>query len=279
MNDTQFWKGELFRERARIRERIEEEGAERLAQHSVLIERFVFVTAYMMRKLTEAVALTEEVKTSKWPVSEFPCTQPPPHRTWFRISKDGKTWRQPLEAHYDLNAPRSRALPFRRLCHYLIHHFAFEVRLRLPTPPAATRARSRARCSDSRSRPPTSRRLGRRRSGEGSAPVNHTNRRSHSIRVEMASRREFGCRVPRTGAARAVTAAGLSAAVPLVREAVGQVHERPVVVEYSNRDATSPAALTLTWRHADAVRVASVIALEFCPRAPTYATPSPPSSK
>jgi hypothetical protein len=131
VNDAQFWKNELFRESAGMRKRIEKDGAERLAQHSVLIERFVFLTAYMMRKLRDAIALSQEVtEESKLRVSEFDCTQPPPPRTWFRISEDGKTWRQPLEAHYDLDAPRNGTLPFERLCDRLIHHFAFEVRLR-----------------------------------------------------------------------------------------------------------------------------------------------------
>jgi hypothetical protein len=130
MNDERFWKNELLRETARMRESIEKDGAERLAQHSVVVERFVFLTAYMMRKLREAIALSEEVMDSKLRVSEFACTEPPPHRTWFRVSEDGQTWRQPLEAHYDLDAPHSSTLPFERLCDRLIHHFAFEVRIR-----------------------------------------------------------------------------------------------------------------------------------------------------
>jgi hypothetical protein len=129
MNDARFWKNELFRESARMRKRIEGDGVERLAEHSVVIERFVFLTAYMMRKLREAIALSEEVLDSEPRVSEFNCTKPPPHRTWFSISEDGETWRQPLEAHYDLDARKSGTLPFERICDLLIHHFAFEVRL------------------------------------------------------------------------------------------------------------------------------------------------------
>jgi hypothetical protein len=119
-----------LRETAAMRASIEKDSAERLAQHPVVVERFVFLTAYMMRKLREAIALSEEVMDSKLRVSEFACTEPPPHRTWFRVSEDGETWRQPLEAHYDLDAPHSGTLPFERLCDRLIHHFAFEVRVR-----------------------------------------------------------------------------------------------------------------------------------------------------
>jgi hypothetical protein len=36
----------------------------------------------------------------------------------------------PLDAHYDLDAPRNSKQRFGDLCNLLIHHFAFEVRLR-----------------------------------------------------------------------------------------------------------------------------------------------------
>jgi hypothetical protein len=94
MNDAKFWKNELFRESARMRERIDKDGAERLAQHSVMVERFAFLTAYMMRKLKEAIALSREVTRSKWDVREFEQAAPPPPLTWFRISEDGETWRR-----------------------------------------------------------------------------------------------------------------------------------------------------------------------------------------
>jgi hypothetical protein len=128
MNDAQFWKAELWRELARIRERIAEEGVERLTARSAQLERFAFVTAYIMRKLEEGDALTQEVMKSKWPVTVFACTSPPPGRSWFRISHDRETWRQPLENHYDLNAPGADRLVFQGVCNGLIHHFAFAVR-------------------------------------------------------------------------------------------------------------------------------------------------------
>jgi hypothetical protein len=133
MRDAEFWKIELFREAHRLRRLIENEGAERIVQRPALVERFVFVTAYEMRKLKHAYALSEEVKGSHWKVIEYPRTVPTPHRTWFRISEDGETWRQPLEQHFDLNAPKRSQLSFKRLCDVLIHHFAFEVRQRPET--------------------------------------------------------------------------------------------------------------------------------------------------
>jgi hypothetical protein len=67
----------------------------------------------------------------------------------------------------------------------------------------------------------------------------------------------------------------------LARRRGCRISPRPrlIVVESSNRDATSRAALTSTWRHADGVRLASVIALEFSPTPLTYATASVPSRR
>jgi hypothetical protein len=128
MNDAKFWKHELFRELGRQRE-LEEDAGDELASRQVQVERFVFVTAYMMRKLHEAAALTEDVTKSRWSVTKYPCIAPPPHRHWFRLweTPGGRSW-QPIQSHYDLNAPTPDHLPFGKLCNYLIHHFGFALR-------------------------------------------------------------------------------------------------------------------------------------------------------
>src|SRR4051794_7178504 len=128
MNDAEFWKNELFRELARQRE-LEDAAGAALVERQVQIERFVFVTAYMMRKLGEAVELTEDVTESKWPVTSYRCISPPPHRRWYRRweTPGGRSW-QPVESHYDLEAPSPAHLPFGQLCNYLIHHFTFQLR-------------------------------------------------------------------------------------------------------------------------------------------------------
>jgi hypothetical protein len=128
MNRPDFWKDELHREVLRLRQAIDSDGLEGLALRSVTVERFAFVTAYIMRKLWEAEALTLDVTEFKWPVSKFPCVKAPPHRSWFAVSNDGKTWRQPLEDHYDLARPNRERLRFSKICNYLVHHLAFEVR-------------------------------------------------------------------------------------------------------------------------------------------------------
>jgi hypothetical protein len=129
MNNAHFWKHELFRESSRLREAVDEEGIDRLvARRSPLIERFVFVTAYMMRKLAEAQWLTVDATQSGWQVQAFPCTSPPPHRRWFVTSPDTNQRWQPLDQYYDLDAPRRYTLSFGQVCDYMVHHFAFDVR-------------------------------------------------------------------------------------------------------------------------------------------------------
>jgi hypothetical protein len=128
MNNPQYWKHELFRELYRLRDLIDADGPEVVVSSSVSLEKFVFVTAFMMRKLAEAHEVTQDVTTSHWPVIELPQTSPPPDRSWFRVSSDGKTWRQPLEQHYDFGAPKKSQLAFEHICDRLIHHFAFELR-------------------------------------------------------------------------------------------------------------------------------------------------------
>jgi hypothetical protein len=78
INHPEFWKQELQRELGWVRKLLQRDGAEQLVLGSVTLERFVFVTAYIMRKLAEADAFTVEVTDSTWPVREFACIQPPP---------------------------------------------------------------------------------------------------------------------------------------------------------------------------------------------------------
>jgi hypothetical protein len=91
-----------------MRQALDANGAAQLVRSSVTFERFFFVTAYIMRKLKEADALTLDVIESSWPVVRFASIKPPPHRKWFAVSYDrGQTWRRPLEQHYDLARPNA----------------------------------------------------------------------------------------------------------------------------------------------------------------------------
>jgi hypothetical protein len=129
MDQPKFWQQELFRERTRLQEVIDREGLPYLAGPSVLLEKFVFVTAYIARKLIEADVLTVEMLESHWPVKRFRAIAEPPHRAWFRISEDGSNWRQPIEQYYDLAHSTDERMGFEDLSNRLIHHFAFVLRL------------------------------------------------------------------------------------------------------------------------------------------------------
>jgi hypothetical protein len=112
-----------------LRRALEEDGGDRLVQSSVTVERFLILTAYIMRMLKDADLLTREITESKPPVTKFPCVVRPGHRELFAISEDaGKTWRQPLEDHYDLAKGNREVLPFYKVCNYFVHHFALTVR-------------------------------------------------------------------------------------------------------------------------------------------------------
>src|SRR5215211_1906143 len=132
INQPKFWKFELFRECSRLREFIDERGVEWVVKHSAQVERFTFVTAYIMRKLHEADVLTQEVTESTLRVVEFPCMKPPPHRRWFQISEDRKNWRQPLEQHLRPRSAEGRPDGLRQ-------------HLRPPDPPLCLRGQARSR--------------------------------------------------------------------------------------------------------------------------------------
>lgn len=129
MNNTRYWQDELTREGIELRRRLDTRGVEEVLRGSVFVERFVFVTAYIMRKLSEADALTQEVLDFPSPTIVYPCTIPPAPRYWFATSEDGTTWRQPIADHYDLARGRADNLPFKHICNLLVHHFAFDVRM------------------------------------------------------------------------------------------------------------------------------------------------------
>jgi hypothetical protein len=95
---------------------------------AAVVERFMFVTAYVSRKLLEGEELTVDLVERTWPVERYRCVRHPPPRQQFRISRDLKRWWQPIEDHYDLAQPQNGSLKLPTLCNLVIHHFAFEVR-------------------------------------------------------------------------------------------------------------------------------------------------------
>ena len=127
MWDDRAWKHDLHRQHAALAKDLAEQSREDLLR-TITIERFVLVTAYMIRKLSEADTLTEELTEFGWPIARVPCINEPPHRFWFsREDIDGRTW-QPLDSHYDFGTPTDETMKLARLCNLFVHHFAFEAR-------------------------------------------------------------------------------------------------------------------------------------------------------
>jgi hypothetical protein len=128
VNDAEFWKAELWRETSRLRQALEQEGRAYYAARPAYVERYAFVTAYEMRKLEDAEALTLDVTDSSRGVVAYPVIKPPADVHDFLLRKDGRSFRVALDLHYDLQQPQPAQLRFRHLCNRLIHHLAFDVR-------------------------------------------------------------------------------------------------------------------------------------------------------
>ena len=129
MNSSAYWQQELMRENLDLRDWIQKAGVGKVVRLSVSVERYAFLTAYIMRKLNEVDALTRDVVESQWAVTSFELTAPIPPRYWFRISEDRVTWRQPIEQHFALDRGREDTMTFEHICNRFVHHFAFDVRL------------------------------------------------------------------------------------------------------------------------------------------------------
>ena len=104
--------------------------AESKSFRAAVVERFMFVTAYVSRKLFESDLLTIDLIERDWPVKRYRCVRHPPPRQQFLVSRDRKTWWQPIEDHYDLAHPQKGSLRLPALCNLVVHHFAFEIRSR-----------------------------------------------------------------------------------------------------------------------------------------------------
>jgi hypothetical protein len=128
MNDAEFWKAELWRETSRLREALEQEGRDYYAARPAFVERYAFVTAYEMRKLEDAEALTLDVTDQSYDFLAYPAIKPPRDVYDLLLRKDGHRFRVALDLHYDLEHPQPAKLKFRYLCNRLIHHLAFDVR-------------------------------------------------------------------------------------------------------------------------------------------------------
>lgn len=91
------------------------EDAVRLMQ----LEKAVFLSAFIVRKLVESGRLSMQVEALAVPVTTSPARDP-------AMAPDPENWKQ-LERFYDLRAGREESVPMRHLLNWVIHSFVFVV--------------------------------------------------------------------------------------------------------------------------------------------------------
>ena len=91
------------------------EDAEQLMQ----LEKAVFLSAFIVRKLVESGRLSMQVEALAVSVTKYPARGP-------AMTPDPGNWEQ-LERFYDLHAGREESVPMRHLLNWVIHSFVFLV--------------------------------------------------------------------------------------------------------------------------------------------------------
>jgi len=119
--ESSTWKGELLQDLKAIRDLVQQvnfsESGPPFVQTMIAIEKFAFVSAYVIRKLSEAHKISDELEAAVFPVLRFQRVKPerPIHLfNWHRF-----------EEFYDLNAPVEKTMTLRQLCNMFIHSFIF----------------------------------------------------------------------------------------------------------------------------------------------------------
>lgn len=117
------WKLELIRmvdrcerqfvQMGRLRGQTWWEDAVRMQQ----VEKMVFLSAFIVRKLADSRVLSVQVEDAQILVESFSLRSP----NWV---PDSMNWER-LDQHYDLAAGRSERVPMRHLVNWIIHSFVF----------------------------------------------------------------------------------------------------------------------------------------------------------
>jgi hypothetical protein len=86
------------------------------------MEKAVFLSAFIIRKLIDSNRLSEEVEKSKTPVQIHPLTDPD-------AAPDSMNWEK-IDDFYDLDHAEMRSVPLRELINWLIHSFTLLIDVR-----------------------------------------------------------------------------------------------------------------------------------------------------
>ena len=107
------WKAELLRD-ADLIERWAKKTVES-ERRSALLERKVFVSAYAIRRLNEAVKISSRFREVTLPITRFPPTGTSVHQ--WNIHR--------FDEHYDLSDGRVEQMPIFRFLNLIIHSLVF----------------------------------------------------------------------------------------------------------------------------------------------------------
>lgn len=120
--DSYVWKDDLKKEVKKFSKFIKETKIRVAPPDSAIfflkIEKFFFVTAYIVRKLKESNKLSDELTTTEIPVKKY-----------LRKNKDeilDFLNNHHCERFFDFKKPQKTKLPCMTLCNYLIHSFIFD---------------------------------------------------------------------------------------------------------------------------------------------------------
>jgi hypothetical protein len=118
IDDSYAWKDRLRRGRAVVRRKLRAaaEDPARLEVALIEVEAFVFLTGYIVRKMSEAQKLSDELESATMSVVAYPAR--PTYPLDFLSAHH-------IDRGYDLEAPGARSLTLRTLCNLLIHSFVF----------------------------------------------------------------------------------------------------------------------------------------------------------
>ncbi len=116
--ESSVWKEELVRDLLTVKQQIDDaDHTTPYEKVAVAIEKFAFTSAFIIRKLSKANKLSDEVESTSLPVRRFPNTDS-------EVPIHFLNWHK-FETFYDLDMAEKTNLSPRRLCNMLIHSFVF----------------------------------------------------------------------------------------------------------------------------------------------------------
>ena len=130
--ESHIWKSELARDLRTVRRYIQRaksldrksnsDDAEAVFERAALaIEKFAFTSAFIIRKLSESMKLSDELEATPLPVQVFARIRPNDPMDFLNRHK--------IKKYYNMKIPRRMFIAPVKLCNALIHSFVFEVAL------------------------------------------------------------------------------------------------------------------------------------------------------